>query len=118
MYIIVVFPQPDFPTTERNSPSYTLKEIDFKPLNLTGLRNNMKNQLMTMFDKITLRKRSVIETINDQLKNICQVEHSRHRSFANFLGNLISGILAYSFFPKKPRIKYETKNTFGQLAIC
>jgi len=84
---------------------------------ITGLRNNMKNQLMTMFDKITLRKRSVIETINDQLKNVCQVEHSRHRSFANFLGNLISGILAYSFFPKKPRIKYETKNTFGQLAI-
>lgn len=84
---------------------------------ITGIRNNMKNQLMSMFDKITLRKRSVIETINDQLKNICQVEHSRHRSFPNFVSNLVAGILAYSFLPKKPRIKYETTNTFGQLAL-
>jgi hypothetical protein len=84
---------------------------------ITGLRRNMKNQLMSMFDKITLRKRSVIETVNDELKNICQIEHSRHRSFGNFLSNLISGILAYSFLPKKPRIKYETMNTFGQLAL-
>lgn len=85
---------------------------------ITGIRNNMKNHLMSMFDKIMLRKRSVIETINDELKNMCQIEHSRHRSFANFLSNLISGLLAYSFFPKKPRIKYETVETFGQLAIC
>ncbi len=84
---------------------------------ITGLRRNMKNQLMSMFDKITLRKRSVIETVNDELKNICQIEHSRHRSFGNFLSNLISGILAYSFLPKKPRIKYETMSTFGQLAL-
>jgi len=84
---------------------------------ITGLRRNMKNQLMSMFDKITGRKRSVIETVNDELKNICQIEHSRHRSFGNFLSNLISGILAYSFLPKKPRIKYETINTFGQLAL-
>ena len=85
---------------------------------ITGLRNNMKNQLMSLSDKIMLRKRSIIETINDELKNICQVEHSRHRSFANFLTNMISGLLAYSFLPKKPRIKYETVNTHGQLSIC
>ncbi|NOZ36453.1 MAG: IS982 family transposase [Chlorobi bacterium] len=84
---------------------------------ITGLRRNMKNQLMSMFNKITLRKRSIIETVNDELKNICQIEHSRHRSFGNFLSNLISGILAYSFLPKKPRIKYETMNTFWQLAL-
>ena len=84
---------------------------------ITGIRNNMKNQLMTMFDKIMLRKRSIIETINDELKNICQVEHSRHRSFANFLTNMISGLLAYSFLPKKPCIKYETMETYGQLSI-
>lgn len=85
---------------------------------ITGLRNNMKNQLMSLSDKIMLRKRSIIETINDELKNICQIEHSRHRSFANFLSNMISGLLAYSFLPKKPRIKYETVETYGQLAIC
>jgi hypothetical protein len=84
---------------------------------VTGIRNNMKNQLMSMFDKIMLRKRSIIETINDELKNICQIEHSRHRSFKNFLSNLISGLLAYSFLPKKPGIKYETVETHGQLVL-
>ena len=84
---------------------------------ITGIRDNMKNQLMTISDKIMLRKRSIIETINDELKNICQIEHSRHRSFTNFLTNLISGLLAYSFLPKKPKIKYETFNTNGQLAL-
>ena len=84
---------------------------------ITGIRNNMKNQLMNMHDKIMLRKRSVIETINDELKNICQVEHSRHRAFANFLTNMISGLIAYSFLPKKPSIKYEKRNTYGQLSL-
>ena len=68
---------------------------------ITSIKNNMKNCLMTMSDKIVLRKRSVIEIVNDELKNICQIEHSRHRSFVNFLTNLISGLIAYSFLPKK-----------------
>ncbi len=84
---------------------------------ITGLKRNMKNCLMSVSDKILLRKRSIIETINDELKNICQVEHSRHRSFGNFLTNLISGLLAYSFLPKKPSIKYDVEPTFGQLAL-
>jgi hypothetical protein len=75
---------------------------------VTGIRNNMKNSLMTMNDKIMLRKRSVIETINDELKNMCQIEHSRHRSFINFIVNILAALAAYSFFPKKPSIKYET----------
>lgn len=83
---------------------------------ITQIRNNMKNSLMSMADKITLRKRSVIETVNDELKNICQVEHSRHRSFGNFMTNIISGLIAYSFLPKKPAIKYSRENT-TQLAI-
>lgn len=75
---------------------------------ITSIRNNMKNSLMTMNDKIMLRKRSVIETVNDELKNICQIEHSRHRSFTNFITNLIAGLIAYSFLPKKPSISYQT----------
>lgn len=74
---------------------------------ITSIRNNMKNVLMELKDKILLRKRSVIETINDELKNICQVEHSRHRSFNNFITNLIAGLIAYTFFDKKPAIKYQ-----------
>ena len=78
---------------------------------VTTLRNNMKNCLMELKDKIMLRKRSVIETVNDELKNMCQVEHSRHRSFGNFISNMIAGLIAYSFFPKKPSIKYQTTET-------
>lgn len=83
---------------------------------ITQLKNNMKNCLMTLSDKILLRKRSVIETVNDELKNMCQIEHSRHRSIGNFFTNLISGLIAYSFFPKKPSIQYNELKT-NQLAI-
>ena len=72
---------------------------------ITGIRKNMKNHLMSMNDKLLLRKRSIIETINDQLKNISQIEHSRHRSFFNFLLNLIAGLIAYCLQPKKPSIR-------------
>jgi len=77
----------------------------------TGIKNNMKNQLMSLKDKILLRKRSVIETVNDELKNICQVEHSRHRSINNFLINTISALTAYCFFPKKPSIKVNWEDS-------
>ena len=85
---------------------------------VTGIRSNMKNVLMTMRDKILLRKRSVIETINDQLKNICDAEHSRHRSFGNFLTNLIASLIAYSFQEKKPSIKFEQNEDLpGQVGL-
>jgi hypothetical protein len=74
---------------------------------VTGIKSNMKNKLMDFFDKIMLRKRAVIETINDQLKNICEVEHSRHRAMHNFLINLISALAAYCFFDKKPAIRFD-----------
>lgn len=83
---------------------------------ITHIKNNMKNSLMTMSDKILLRKRSIIETVNDELKNICQIEHSRHRSFTNFLSNIVAGLIAYSFLPKKPSIKYQTVKS-NQLTI-
>jgi len=53
------------------------------------------------------RKRSIIETINDQLKNVSQIAHTRHRSPTNFLVNLIGGLLAYTFQPKKPALHFE-----------
>jgi hypothetical protein len=84
---------------------------------ITGIRNNMKNRLMTFRDKILLRKRAVIETINDELKNICQIEHSRHRGTANFIINLLSALAAYCFFPKKPAIKFEREEQNGQLTL-
>ena len=84
---------------------------------VTGIKSNMKNRLMSFRDRILLRKRSVIETINDELKNICQVAHSRHRGTANFIMNLIAGLSAYCFFDKKPAIKFERELTNAQLAL-
>ena len=72
---------------------------------VTTIRKNMKNKLLLLSDKLLQRKRSLIETINDQLKNICDMEHSRHRSFHNFFNNLTSGIIAYSYMDKLPEIK-------------
>lgn len=75
---------------------------------ITGIRNNMKNKLMNMADKILLRKRAIIECVNDELKNNCQIEHTRHRSVVNFLVHLFSALTAYTFLPKKPALKFNT----------
>jgi hypothetical protein len=83
---------------------------------ITKLRNNMKNCLMSIEDKLLLRKRSIIECINDELKNICQIEHSRHRSIINFLSNLVGGLIAYTYFPKKPSINLEPVHS-NQLSL-
>jgi hypothetical protein len=72
---------------------------------ITGIKKNMKNKLMDIYDKILLRKRSIIETIHDQLKNISQIEHTRHRSCTNFMINLLCGLIAYTFRDNKPSIK-------------
>lgn len=77
----------------------------------TTVKKNMKNKFMDMQDKILLRKRSVIETVNDQLKNISQIEHSRHRSCDNFLVNILGGLAAYMQQPKKPKIKFKNEQS-------
>ena len=74
---------------------------------ITKLKSNMKGALMSVSDKLLLRKRAIIETVNDVLKNIAQVEHSRHRCFDNFVVNLLGAIAAYCFFPKKTCINVQ-----------
>ena len=74
---------------------------------VTKIRRNMKNSLMNLYDKIMLRKRSVIETVNDELKNVCHIEHTRHRSIDNFASNLFAGLIAYNLLPKKPEMNIE-----------
>jgi len=76
---------------------------------VTSIRRNMKNTLMSLVDKIFLRKRFIAETINDHLKNNEQIEHSRHRSLAGFLVNLFSGLTAYQLLPKKPSLNLGQK---------
>jgi hypothetical protein len=71
---------------------------------ITKLRKNMKNRLLPLIDKLLLRKRAVIESVVDQLKNISQIEHTRHRSPINCFINIIAGLIAYCHRPKKPSL--------------
>ena len=74
---------------------------------ITRLKSNMKNRLMPLGDKLLLRKRAIIESITDQLKNISQIEHTRHRSPLNFCVNLLCGLIAYCHQPKKPSLHLD-----------
>ena len=76
-------------------------------LQFFSTKKNMKNFLMHLYDKLLLRKRAVIEFVNDELKNICQIEHTRHRSVDNFATNLVAGLIAYNLLPKKPSMNIE-----------
>ena len=76
---------------------------------VTKLKTKMKNRLVSMFDKIMLRKRAIIESVIDQLKNISQLEHSRHRSVANCFVNLLAGLVAYTYREKKPSLNIRIK---------
>lgn len=78
---------------------------------ITGIKANMKNRLMLLSDKLLLRKRFIIETINDQLKNQSQIEHSRHRNPVNFVVNVVAGLVAYMWQPKKPAINWSIRDT-------
>jgi hypothetical protein len=71
---------------------------------ITRLKKNMKNRLMPLVDKLLLRKRAIIESVIDQLKNISQIEHTRHRSPTNAFINIIAGLIAYCHQPKKPSL--------------
>src|SRR5947208_776100 len=80
---------------------------------ITKLRKRMRNRLLDWSDKLLLRKRAIIETITDQLKNISQIEHSRHRSPINFLVNLVAGLIAYCHQPKKPSLGLQLPTLSG-----
>ncbi len=71
---------------------------------ITKLRKNMRERVLAATDRLLLRKRAIIESVNDQLKNICQIEHTRHRSPYNFLVHLLAGLIAYCHQPKKPSL--------------
>jgi hypothetical protein len=75
---------------------------------ITKLRKRMRTRLLLTFsDKLLLRKRAIFETINDPLKTIGQIEHSRHHSPINFLVNLVASLIAYCHQPKKPSLSVQ-----------
>lgn len=75
---------------------------------ITRIKNNMKNCLMPLLDKLLLRKRAISETIIDQLKNISQIEHSRHRSVVNYFADIVSGLIAYTYHEKLPSLNLRS----------
>ena len=83
---------------------------------VTKIKKNMKNPLMNLHDKILLGKRSPIETVNDELKNVCNIEHTGHRSIDNFASNLIAGLIAYNLLPKKPSLNIDIVDKSGLIA--
>jgi hypothetical protein len=92
-----------------SKPLYELLRQTFGLQLITKLRSNSKNRLpMALADRILLRKRALVETVIDQLKNISQIEHSRHRSVTSFMVNLLCGLIAYARQPKKPSLGRET----------
>lgn len=83
---------------------------------ITTLKKNMKPRPLEAVDKILLRKRSIIETINDQLKNIFQLEHSRHRSLPNYMIDIVGSLVAYSYQEKKPSLNIRREDLLSVLA--
>lgn len=82
----------------------------------TKVKKNMEKRLMDASQKFFLSKRGLVETVIDQLKNICQIEHSRHRKPANAFVNLVAGLIAYCFKERKPSIN-QGKLTMAGLAL-
>lgn len=83
---------------------------------ITRIKRNMKPKLFSTFEKFLLSQRCIVETVIEQLKFICQIDHTRHRSPFNFLTNLLSGLVAYVLKPRKPSIKLNhLPNKFAAL---
>lgn len=78
---------------------------------ITKVRKNMKQKNLTETEQILLRKRAIIETVNDELKNICKLQHTRHRSVNGFLFNIMATLAAYSFFPMKPSLNIQMEKS-------
>ena len=74
---------------------------------VTSIRRNMKQLIMKLEDKILLRKRGIVESVNNLLKNWANISHSRHRDPNNFFVNVMAGLIAYCWKPDKPRISLD-----------
>lgn len=71
---------------------------------VTTIRSNMKNKLMPLFEKLLRKKRGIIESVNDLLMTLCDIDHTRHRSPVNALTHILSGVAAYTYLDKLPSI--------------
>ena len=81
---------------------------------ITSVRKNMKKEALSDFDRVILRKRTLIETVFGQLKSISQIEHTRHRSLLGFMINVLAGLIAYSWKTDKPSLNLRLNPDFSE----
>ncbi len=80
---------------------------------VTKIRSNMKNRVMALFDKILLRKRGLVDSVNAVLKEECNIEHTRHRCPWNFFVHLMGALVAYCYRSEKPTIRVSRNSIFN-----
>lgn len=73
---------------------------------LTKIKSNRKNALLDPVHKLFLKKRALIESVIDRIKETTSIEHSRHRSPVNFLVNTFAALAAYCFIEDKPHLHF------------
>jgi len=83
---------------------------------INNVRKNMKARALSLWDRAMLSRRFIIETVNDQLKNISQIEHTRHRSVHGFMLNVIGGLVAYQLKERKRQLNL-TSAEFNAIAV-
>ena len=81
---------------------------------ITNIKKGMKKVFIEPAKKYLLKKRFIIETVIDQWKNLLSIDHTRHRSIANFLVNIMGGLVAYQLLPKKPSANFAALNRTGK----
>lgn len=86
-----------------------LQLLDSGLILITGIKKNMKNRLLELWDKILLKKRSLIESVYNIMKNVLHLEHSRHRSVVNAGIYYVTTLIAYCWKPNKPQLKFTNK---------
>lgn len=96
-----------------------LQLLDNGLILITGIKKNMKNRVLEVWDKILLKKRSLIESMYNIMKNTLHLEHSRHRSVVNAGIYYVTTLIAYCWKPTKPKIKFTKQETqlLQQLAL-
>lgn len=79
---------------------------------ITKIRENMQNKLMDFTDKLLLRKRGIIESVGDILKEHLQMEHTRHRSVWSFFLHIFTSLITYQMRDKKPSLAAKIPQDF------
>ena len=85
---------------------------------ITKLKRKMKNKLMPLLDKLLLRKRVLIESVGEQLKHVCHISHTRHRSVNHAFVHILAALVAYTWYERKPTLRFTAEEQHLLTQIC